>query len=377
MFLLNNLGSKFVDDSRSLKALAEPVAPAESAPRWVAAKRGYYCHIHSTPFSVTTTELISHPNHSISHMHLQHGFEHPAAYRGGFVSIGNFDGVHRGHQQIISDLVRRAKAKQVPAVVLTFDPHPIQLLKPQHVPPSLSTVAFKADRLGELGVDCVIAYPTDKTLLELSPEQFFRRIVQDELDARGLVEGPNFFFGRNRAGDIETLKSLCESAGLSLDVVSPVCVGDRMVSSSAIRSDIAAGKIRHASELLGHTYQIQGLVVRGADRGSALGFPTANLEQLETLLPADGVYAGIAHCGGQNWPAAINIGQNPTFGENRRKVEVHVIDFSGDLYGKRIDVELLKRLRDIVQFESTNELQAQLQRDVERSRALAKLSPAN
>lgn len=304
-------------------------------------------------------------------MLLQRGFEDRSAFRGGYVSIGNFDGVHRGHRQMISVLVGKAKGDAVPAVVLTFDPHPIRLLRPQHAPPSLSTLQYKAELLGECGVDCVIAYPTDEALLDLTPDEFFDRIVRGELDARGLVEGANFFFGRDRAGDIETLRTLCDSAGISLDVVPPVHFGDRVVSSSAVRADIAAGRMAHAVRLLGHPYRIHGVVARGADRGGALGFPTANLEGVETLLPADGVYAGVAHREGRGFPAAINVGHNPTFGQTVRKLEVHLVGFAGDLYGQTLEVDFLERLRDVARFDSADELQKQLARDVQRVEALA------
>ena len=305
-------------------------------------------------------------------MELQRGFDNPAAYRGGYVSIGNFDGVHRGHQSIVSVLVAQARQAGVTAVVLTFDPHPIHLLRPQHAPPSLSTIDRKAELLQGCGVDCVIAYPTDEALLDLTPEQFFERIIRSELNVLGLVEGPNFFFGRDRAGDIETLHSLCDGAGLSLDVVPALQFGDRMVSSSAIRSDIAAGRVSHAVDLLGHPYRLQGNAVKGAERGSVLGFPTANLEQIETLLPADGVYAGMAQVSGTSLAAAVNIGHNPTFDEAMRKVEVHLIDFNGDLYGERLEVDLFERVRDIVQFDSVEALKQQLLNDVEQVRAVAK-----
>ena len=305
-------------------------------------------------------------------MELQRGFDNPAAYRGGYVSIGNFDGVHRGHQSIVSVLVAQARQAGVTAAVLTVDPHPIHLLRPQHAPPSLSTIDRKAELLQGCGVDCVIAYPTDEALLDLTPEQFFERIIRSELNVLGLVEGPNFFFGRDRAGDIETLHSLCDGAGLSLDVVPALQFGDRMVSSSAIRSDIAAGRVSHAVDLLGHPYRLQGNVVKGAERGSVLGFPTANLEQIETLLPADGVYAGMAQVSGTSLAAAVNIGHNPTFDEAMRKVEVHLIDFNGDLYGERLEVDLFERVRDIVQFDSVEALKQQLLNDVEQVRAVAK-----
>lgn len=303
-------------------------------------------------------------------MKLLRGFEDPDLYQGGFVSIGNFDGVHRGHQQIMATLVRQARAQDVPAVALTFDPHPITLLRPADVPPSLSSLDRKVELLARCGVDCVIAYPTDHALLNLSPDEFFDRIVRTELRAKGLVEGPNFFFGHDRAGDVKTLRVQCEAAGLTLDVVEPLAIEGRLVSSSIVRSLVAEGRLGEAVELLGHPYRIRGRVSRGAGRGATLGFPTANLAGMETLIPEEGAYAGVAQCGQQRRPAAIHIGPNPTFREMRSKIEVHLIDYSGDLYGQSLDVDILKRLRGVTAFEDVGDLQNQLEQDVKAVRAL-------
>ncbi|NOX53093.1 MAG: bifunctional riboflavin kinase/FAD synthetase, partial [Planctomycetes bacterium] len=211
-------------------------------------------------------------------MKLLHGFEAPELYRGGFVSIGNYDGVHRGHQAMVAKLVERARAAGVPAVVFTFEPHPIRLLRPQQAPPSLSTLDRKAELLAACGIDCLIAYPTDWELLRLTPQEFFERIIRTELQATGLVEGPNFFFGHNRAGNVETLRQLCQQADVDLEVVSPLKIGSQMVSSSRIRRLIAEGAIAEAVKLLGHPYRIRGRVGAGAGRGRRLGFPTANLQ---------------------------------------------------------------------------------------------------
>lgn len=300
-------------------------------------------------------------------MKLQHGFENPVNYAGGFVAIGNFDGVHRGHQRMISTLVDRAQSEGVPSVVLTFDPHPIEILRPEHAPPSLTTLARKAELLAKHGVDCVIAYPTDHALLQLSPEEFFQKIIRKELNARGLVEGPNFFFGRNRSGDVQTLKNLCEATQLSLEIVSPVRVGERLVSSSTIRGLIGAGEIAEAVELLGDAYRITGTVRTGAGRGRTIGFPTANLEDVQTLLPTDGVYAGTANIDGRTLAAAIHIGPNPTFQDGRQKLEVHLIDFAGDLYDRPLSVDFWDRIRGTQRFESPEALQAQLTVDVQHA----------
>ncbi len=304
-------------------------------------------------------------------MHLQHNFQDPTAYRRGFVSIGNFDGVHRGHRSMIAALVDKARAGGVPAVVFTFDPHPITLLRPGSAPPPLSTVHRKAQLLEELGVDCLIVYPTDQELLDLSPREFFDRIILEKIEASGLVEGPNFFFGRDRAGDIHKLHEYCDESGLDLKIVQPVSMSGRMVSSTAIRGLIATGDVARAAELLGHRYRIRGQVTRGAMRGKELGFPTANLESVPTVLPQDGVYAAIGILEDASFPAAINVGPNPTFGEHERKLEAHLIGYSGDLYGKTLDVEFVEHLRATASFEGIDQLKEQLSRDIERARTLA------
>lgn len=304
-------------------------------------------------------------------MKLYYGLDGAAEYRGGYVAIGNFDGVHRGHQAMIAVLVSRAHSAGVPAVVFTFHPHPVELLRPDQMPPSLSTVQRKTELLGKFGVDAVIAYPTDTALLELTPEQFFDRVILGELNAKGLVEGPNFFFGHDRAGDVGTLQQLCDGAGLTLDVVEPGKVDGKLVSSSLVRARIADGDVAEAVSLLGHPYRIHGKVEKGAGRGSTLGFPTANLHKVPTLMPADGVYAGIAHFERQCFAAAINVGANPTFDDDRAKLEVHLIKFAGDLYEKTIDVDFLERIRGIERFENVDALRQQLERDVDFSRDVA------
>src|SRR5579863_7407368 len=225
------------------------------------------------------------------------GLDDAAPCRNGFVSIGNFDGVHRGHQSMIAALIRNARQHDAPAVVFTFDPHPIALLRPGQSPPPLSTTERKIEILSQCGVDGVIVYPTDQELLQLTPQEFFDRIVLGRLQARGLVEGPNFFFGRNRAGNVETLRGFCGAAGIELEIVAPVVVDDHLVSSSEIRRLICEGRVREAGALLGAIYRVSGTVVRGAERGRTIGFSTANLEGIRTVLPRDGVYAGRALVG--------------------------------------------------------------------------------
>ena len=280
------------------------------------------------------------------------------------MAIGNFDGVHRGHARIVERLLERAKEVDGPAVVFTFDPHPVRLLRPEHAPPPLTWTDRKAELLSQLGVDAMIAYPTDEALLTLSPQDFFSRIVRESLEAKAMVEGPNFYFGRNRAGTTDVLRGLCSEADISLDIVEPLTVAKDIVSSSRVRKLIQAGDVAQAATLLTQPYRIRGMITHGAGRGAKLGFPTANLDAIDTLLPGLGVYAGRAILPGQTWPVAINLGSNPTFGEQAVKVEVHLIGFAGSLYGQPMEVDFLSRLRDIRRFGGIDELKAQLGEDI-------------
>lgn len=288
----------------------------------------------------------------------------PDSVRRGAVAIGNFDGVHRGHARIVERLKQKANEAGGSAVVFTFDPHPALLLRPDQAPPPLTWTDRKAELLAELGVDTTIAYPTDEALLQLTAEEFFQQIVRDALDAKAMVEGPNFYFGRNRSGDIELLSRLCNEAEIALDVVEPVELEGEHVSSSRVRQLIAAGQIDQANRLLTQPYRIRGMVRHGAARGAKIGFPTANVDAVDTLLPAPGVYAGRSVAGGRTWPAAINIGPNPTFGEHALKVEVHLVGFHDSLYGQPLEVDFLARLRDIERFAGVEELKQQLGRDI-------------
>jgi riboflavin kinase/FMN adenylyltransferase len=208
-------------------------------------------------------------------------------------------------------------------------------------------------------------------MLALSPDEFFEQIIRTELQARGLVEGPNFFFGHDRSGDIATLERLCEKAGLLLEIVHPIQIGERVISSSVVRARIAEGNLAAAADLLGHPYQVRGRVTRGAGRGQKLGFPTANLADVSTQLPPDGVYAGGVFRHGKRYPAAVHLGPNATFGETARKLEVHLLDFQGDLYDEILSVDLYDRVRGTFRFDDANALRTQMEQDVERVRQIA------
>lgn len=287
---------------------------------------------------------------------------------GGILSIGNFDGVHRGHQLIIQTLIQQARAQNLPAIVFTFDPHPIHLLRPEFAPPELMGIEDRATILQSLGVDFVIAYPTDHALLSLSPEEFFQQVLIEQLKVKGLVEGPNFYFGKDRSGDVSLLQQLCARAGLSFEVVEPDICDGRMISSSEVRNAIQSGNLTLATEMLGRLYQVKGTVVHGDERGRLLGFPTANLSEVSTLLPGEGVYCGFGIVGEDRYPAAIHIGTNPTFEKSEKKVEVYLIGFSEEIYDQNLKVEFLEKLRETETFSDVETLKAQLAIDVETAK---------
>jgi riboflavin kinase / FMN adenylyltransferase len=301
---------------------------------------------------------------------IRHLEQLPDAARGGAVAIGNFDGVHLGHRRIVERLLQRAREVGGPAIVFTFDPHPVRLLRPHESPPPLTWTERKARLLKELGVDWIVAYPTDRKLLELTAQQFFDSVVLDTLAAKAMVEGPNFYFGHNREGNVEVLHRMTAASGLSLDVVEPLVLDGQLVSSSFIRTRIAEGDVATAARMLTHPYRIRGMVTHGAGRGAHIGFPTANLEAIDTLLPAVGVYAGRAWADGEPLAAAINIGPNPTFGEHALKVEVHILDREITLYGEPLEVEFLARLRDVKSFGSKEQLIQQLHQDIIETRTI-------
>lgn len=294
----------------------------------------------------------------------------PDSARGGAVAIGNFDGVHLGHVRIVQRLLERACELSGPATIFTFDPHPVRILRPEQCPPPLTWTERKAALLAAQGVDRIVAYPTSEQLLELSAAEFFDQIVCKALGARAMVEGPNFFFGHNREGNVDTLRNLTTAAGLTLDIVEPFHLDDQLVSSSLVRRLVAEGNVLLAAQMLSAPYRIRGMVTHGAGRGAKIGFPTANLEAVDTLLPAMGVYAGRAYLNGEPHPAAIHLGPSPTFGEEIPKVEIHLLGYDSPLYGLPLEVEFLDRLRGVQTFDGEAALVLQLKQDIENVRKI-------
>ncbi len=296
--------------------------------------------------------------------------EFPARARGAFVTIGNFDGVHRGHQALLSRLRALADAADAPAMAVTFDPHPATLLRPAEAPVPLVWPEREVELLGEAGATEVGVFRTGPWLLDLSAREFFDRVIREQFGARGLVEGPNFAFGHDRKGNIAILADWCAAAGITFEVVEGTTIDDHLVSSSRIRRELSAGSVEEAARLLSRPHRIRGVVSRGAGRGAGLGFPTANLEGVDTLIPADGVYAALARVEGREpaHPAATHIGPNATFGEQARTVEAHLLGFSGDIYGARVELDFVRRLRGTRRFEGLDELVRQVQADIEETR---------
>ena len=300
----------------------------------------------------------------------------PARCRHGAVAIGNFDGAHRGHAALLAALVRRAGQVVGPAVAVTFDPHPLTILRPDIRVELLTTPEQRAEYLLQLGADEVLILRVAADLLDLRAEEFFAQVIRRRLGARALVEGPTFAFGRGREGDLALLARLCTAATVSLDVIEPITLDGAEVSSSRIRADLHRGDVADARRCLGRDYRLCGRVAAGARRGRTIGFPTANLEGIETTIPGDGVYAVRATLpDGAIRVAAANIGPNPTFAETGRKIEVHLLDYAGDLYGQPLRVDFVERLRETRPFANVADLIAQLTQDVDQVRTLVLLNP--
>ena len=300
--------------------------------------------------------------------------EHPPeAFTGGAATVGNFDGVHRAHHQLVAITREEARRAGGPAVVVTFDPPPLALLNPAQAKQPLTVSPDRIALLQAAGAEHVVVLKTEAALLALSPEAFFEDVLMGLFRAKTVVEGYNFRFGRNRAGDTATLRMLCAQANRRFVEVPPLLEDAEAISSSRIRSALLAGDVTAAARWLGRRYAITGTVVAGAQRGRTIGFPTANLGAVGTLLPKDGVYAVRVQLEEGNFAGAANIGPNPTFAEAERKVEVHLLDFNGDLYGQTPVVEFAARLRDTRAFATVAELVTQLQQDVALARYAAEV----
>ena len=287
------------------------------------------------------------------------------------VTVGVFDGIHRGHQQIIGTAVDAARGAGVPSVLLTFDPHPSEVVRPGSHPPVLTSQRYRAELVEALGVDVVCVLPFTRDFSRLSPDEFVHEVLVEHLHARHVVVGENFRYGHKAAGDVASLAAAGRRWGFTVEGVPLMGAGDTTWSSTYVRACVRAGDVEAAAAALGREHRVEGFVVRGDQRGREIGYPTANLEPLPwSAIPADGVYAGRLVLRGQQLPAAISIGTNPTFDGQERRIEAFVLDYSGDLYGESVGFAFTARLRETLRFDGIAPLVAQMEKDVARAREL-------
>ncbi len=288
------------------------------------------------------------------------------------ITIGVFDGVHLGHRHLIRKLTQRAAEDNFLSGVVTFNSNPKAVLSPRTKLARLTTLEERARLLKSLGVDLVVPITFTTEVAALSAREFVL-YLKKYLKLRGLVIGPNFALGRGREGNASTLQSLGQELGFTVEVVKPLMTENTLVSSTAVREALARGDMKTTTRLLGRYFSLTGPVASGVERGHILGFPTANIQlEPEQALPEDGVYATLAHVEDKVYQSVTNIGVKPTFGKGERTVEVHILDFTGDLYGRKLTIELVERLRAEMKFAGPEELAAQIKQDVEQAKTIFK-----
>lgn len=314
-----------------------------------------------------------------------------ALTRGCAVTIGNFDGVHRGHQQLIGRAVSIARDQGLPAVIITFEPHPLRVLKGDKAPPQLISLQHKLECFAELGIDLALVMPFTKETASLAPEDFVRRVLVESLNTRALVVGYDYAFGKGRRGNAAMLAEEGAHHGFNVEEFPAVECNGGIVSSTRIREALKKGDVEEAAALLGRPHSVEGVVVRGMNRGGRLlGFPTANLRMDDDLLlPRGGVYAVLAELnpkrhslpgvllesGGLYMGGVANVGNNPTFGDGFLRVETHLLDFHADIYDTPFRVHFIQRLRDEKKFDGVTELMEQIRRDADRARDILRSLP--
>ena len=297
----------------------------------------------------------------------------PGGWGRSVVTIGVFDGVHRGHAQLIGRAVQRARELDVPAVLLTFDPHPSEVVRPGSHPAQLSTLRRRAELVEQLGVDVFCVLPFTVELSRMPPAEFVHELLVERLHVTTVVVGQNFTFGYKAAGDVDLLHTLGRRFGFTTEGAGLLSQGEVTFSSTYIRSCIDAGDVAAAASALGRAHRIEGIVVRGDRRGTDLGYPTANLSTPRyAAIPADGVYACRFAHRGRELAAAVSVGTNPTFSGRERRVEAFVLDLDEDLYGEQVALDFVARLRGMERFESPAELVTQMDDDVARTRAMVR-----
>ena len=282
-----------------------------------------------------------------------------------FITVGTFDGVHLGHQKIITHLIKKAKQKNCGTLLLTFDPHPRKVVQPSNAPMLLQTIEERSEILSKLGLEIIFVQPFTKAFSKLNAEEYVKDILVNQLNVEHLLVGYNHRFGKNRTANIFDLKKLGKKYKFSVGEIQAHIVNKITVSSTKIRHAINNGNIKYANSLLGHTYKLKGIVMKGRQNGKKIGFPTANVKinEREKILPKNGVYAVKVNYNEMTNLAMMNIGTNPTFSGNYISNEVHLINWDGNLYKKEIEIFFIERIRDEKKFNSIQDLSIQLQND--------------
>ncbi len=290
-------------------------------------------------------------------------------YKASSVTIGNFDGVHLGHRAIVGRAIGHGRALDVPSVVITFDPHPREVLSPGKKVPAIIPFSERARLISEMGASLIVKVEFTREFAERTADEFLVDL-QRKLNPKMIVIGHDFRFGKGREGDEAFLTEAGKNRGFAVESVPAVLIRNKPVSSTRIRSLIQAGNLRRAKSLLGEPFHVEGRVVKGRGRGKDLGFATANLKWEAELIPPDGVYAAVAHWNGHRYPAVVNIGDNPTFGDGTLAIEAHVMGFEGDLYQKDLRLAFYYRIRGEIKFKSPKALVSQIKKDVIKAREI-------
>lgn len=288
------------------------------------------------------------------------------------ITIGNFDGVHRGHQALFQKVKQWAEQLNGQSAVMTFDPHPLQVLFPKKAPTFITSHSKKLDLIAACGIDATIVIPFDHEFSQMSAREFVEIVLVEKIGVKAIIVGHDYRFGHSREGNIAFLRQLGDQHGFKVDTVSGIKINDTVVSSTAIRHMIVSGDISKANKLLGRYFEVSGAVIAGRKRGITLGFPTANIRMPALTSPRTGVYAIEAEVDGKTYGGAANLGYNPTFGDTDLSLEAHLFDFNQDIYGKQITIRFIDRLRDELRFSGADELAVQIGKDVEDAKKILK-----
>ncbi len=297
----------------------------------------------------------------------------PHEFRDAFVTIGNFDGVHLGHQFLFKTLIQEARRENRKAVVITFDPHPKKILHPDRRPFYLITTLEEKIRLIEKqGIDALMIIPFTLEFSETTAEEFVNEILWDGLRIRKILIGHDYTFGKDKAGNESLLSKLGNKLGFEVGIINAFKVDNGVISSTRLRYAILEGNVKKATAILGRPYNLGGIVIEGSRRGGTLGFPTANIKPVKVLMPANGVYAAVIHMEDSRYQGVLNIGLNPTFSDEKLSIEVHILDFNDNIYGKNLDILFIDRIRDEKKFTGPEKLVEQIKRDTDQARTILK-----